>query len=144
MTKIKSKYFTLDELTYSATADIYDIDNNPNDEIIENLIELMNVLDTIRELWGKPIRVLSGYRCKELNSAVGGSKTSAHLNGFAADIKPFNNDMESFIQVVKEWAKTNDFDQILIENNSLGGHWLHFGYKSPKGEFRYQIKKLKV
>ena len=81
------KYFTIKELCKSSTATLKRIDNTPNSEIVNNLEQLVdNILDPLREKYGKPIKVNSGFRCPELNKIVGGSKTSQHLTGFAADI----------------------------------------------------------
>lgn len=81
------KYFTIKELCKSSTATKKGIDNSPNSEIINNLEQLVdNILDPLREKYGKPIHVNSGYRCSALNKAVNGSKTSHHLLGLAADI----------------------------------------------------------
>lgn len=81
------KYFTIKELCKSSTATKKGIDNSPNSEIINNLEQLVdNILDPLREKYGKPIHVNSGYRCPALNKAVNGSKTSHHLLGLAADI----------------------------------------------------------
>ena len=88
-------YFTLSELTYSSTATAHSIQNVPSAEAVKNLESLvLNVLDPLRERWGVPIYVNSGYRCEALNARVGGSKTSYHLQGMAADITsrcPFHN-----------------------------------------------------
>lgn len=84
----KSKYFTMKEMIYSATAEKNNIDNTPKDEkIFENLFNLMATLDVIRELNGGPVYVSSGYRCQKVNELVGGVKTSQHMKGQAADIK---------------------------------------------------------
>ena len=82
------KYFSISELTYSTKARELDIDNTPFSlTIIDNLTNLTeNLLDHIREMWGKPLHVNSGYRCPALNKAVGGKPTSQHLKGEAADI----------------------------------------------------------
>jgi uncharacterized protein YcbK (DUF882 family) len=81
------KYFTIEELTTSKIAQRLKIDNKPSAEVINNLTKLVdNVLDPLREAWGKSITVNSGYRSPELNKAVKGSKTSWHLQGCAADI----------------------------------------------------------
>lgn len=101
------KYFTIDELVRSDTAIIKHIDNTPSDDIKNNLIELIeNLLDPIREGWTEyckinqlgsaGIRVNSGYRCKMLNKAVGGSNSSSHMTGFAVDIVPMNGQMRHF------------------------------------------------
>ena len=81
------KYFTISELCKSTTADAFHINNQPTPDIVDNLEILINeCLDKIREAFGNPIYVNSGYRCKELNDRVKGSKTSHHLYGKAADI----------------------------------------------------------
>ena len=81
------KYFTIKELTRSATARCLGIDNTPPASAVKALHELVDhVLDPLREAWGSPIRVNSGYRCPELNEAVGGTPGSQHLRGEAADI----------------------------------------------------------
>lgn len=144
MEKFRSKYFTSEEMTYSSTAKIRKIDNTPTEEHVANLKELMVVLDSIREGWGSPVHVNSGYRCEKLNAAVGGSKTSVHKIGFAADLYPWNNKFAAFVEYMKEWAKTHDFDQLLIETNSHGGRWLHIGLYSNAGKQRHQIKNMTV
>ena len=81
------KYFSVSELTASATALREGIDNRPSKcayHLLHVLVE--QLLDPIREAWGEPIVVSSGYRCKELNALVGGAKNSHHLLGCAADI----------------------------------------------------------
>lgn len=82
------KYFSISELTYSTKARELHIDNTPfSYTIIDNLTNLIdNLLDSIRDMWGKPLHVNSGYRCSALNKAVGGKPTSQHLKGEAADI----------------------------------------------------------
>ena len=88
-----TKNFTLEELVHSDTANAKGIDNTPTQEIIDNLKELAeNVLQPIRDKWGKPLTVNSGYRCKELNKAVGGVSTSQHQKGKAADIEAGTNE----------------------------------------------------
>ena len=84
--------FSIEELTYSPTAIKNHIDNTPNDEIRQNLEKLIyTILQPIRDEFKRPIKVNSGYRCKELNTLVGGSKTSQHVKGEAADITSSDN-----------------------------------------------------
>lgn len=81
------KYFTINELIRSSKARQHNIDNKPNEEQEKNLHALVrNVLDPLREAYGKPIYVNSGFRSEELNELVGGVKNSHHLcnNGYAA------------------------------------------------------------
>ena len=81
-----TKNFSLEELYDSATANRREINNYPPENIKMQLIELANLLQKIRDKYGYPIHVNSGYRCPVLNTAVGGSKTSQHMKGQAADI----------------------------------------------------------
>ena len=81
------EFFTVKELTRSVTAEYRKIDNTPTREAEANIVALIdNVLDPLRRVYGKPIKVTSGYRCPKLNASVGGVKTSQHQKGQAADI----------------------------------------------------------
>lgn len=122
------KYFTLEELTRSDTASIKHIDNTPDESITEHLIELVEkLLDPIRERWAKycddnqlgnaGIRISSGFRNKELNKAVGGSSTSAHLTGYAADLQNVSGSREEFYQFLLNFLKDRNFDECFIEYN---------------------------
>lgn len=83
----ESKYFSLEELLRSETALTAQIENLPSWADVENLIDLATlVLDPIRQAWGQPLIVSSGYRSTKLNAVVGGVYSSAHLYGCAADI----------------------------------------------------------
>ena len=81
-----TRNFSLEEFVKSETAKKYNIDNTPPQNVINNIVSLCGVLQKIRDKYGKPIHINSGYRCPKLNSKVGGSKTSQHMNGSAADI----------------------------------------------------------
>lgn len=86
-----SKNFSLEELTFSITANNHGINNTPNAEAKACLQRLaVEILQPIRDAWGQPIVISSGYRCPRLNAAVGGVKGSQHLLGQAADIKAAN------------------------------------------------------
>lgn len=83
----ESKYFKLEELLKSETALTAQIENLPSWADVENLQKLATlVLDPIRQAWGQPLFITSGFRSPQLNVAVGGVPTSAHLDGCAADI----------------------------------------------------------
>ena len=83
-----SANFTLKELTKSDTATRLGLDNTPDDEALENLKTLCEkVLQPVREHFDKSVSVNSAYRSPESNAAVGGSKTSDHCKGMAADIE---------------------------------------------------------
>lgn len=118
------KYFTIRELTKSLTADVKGIDNTPTPEIERNLTSLVdNILDPLRELYGKPITVNSGYRCPEVNKAVGGSATSDHVKGFAADITGGSKEEnERLFNIIKH---NFHFSQLIDEKNFS---WVHVSY----------------
>ncbi len=104
------KYFTLLELTRSHTASLRAMDNNPPNDVVYNLEWLCSqALDPLREAIGSPIIVSSGYRCPELNNAVGGSPTSYHLLGLAADIYPLDAEKrEEIIALIKASKEKGD------------------------------------
>lgn len=133
-------YFTIEELYYSYTAEQKGIDNTPPDNIKEHLKKLIEFLNPLREAWGSAIRINSGYRCSELNQAVGGVATSAHKEGWAVDMYPVNNKFEEFKQFIVDYLKDKNFDQAIIEKS---GHsqWIHLGLWS-KGRQRKQIFKI--
>ena len=140
-----SKFFSVRELTASATARKYGIDNTPQDaEIIEHIEELIELMDGVRTAWGGPLIVTSGYRCPELNKKVGGAKTSAHLTGYAVDCVPANNKKKEFFEFCKEYLKSRDFDELIFERNSKGAIWIHIALKSIDGKQRKKIKTLEV
>ena len=85
------KYFNMKEFSHSDTAVSLGIDNTIPKECVESVRHLVHcVLDPIREHWGLPIRINSGYRCPELNDEVGGVEDSYHMKGCAADISAIN------------------------------------------------------
>lgn len=124
-----SRYFTLNELTYSSTAKKLGIKNQPDLATVERLNYLMQILDYIRKEWGGPIRVSSGYRCKALNKAVGGVSNSNHLYGTAADLVPVNGKLKDFFPFVKRVCEQIglDWDEIIYEKSGKT-EWLHFAF----------------
>ena len=110
------KYFTMEECIHSKVARERGIDNAPSPEIEAHITESVeSLLDPLREAWeacsrkqgwGTPaIRISSGYRCRELNRAVGGSVTSAHRYGYAFDLIPLNGRMREFKAFCREFLK---------------------------------------
>ena len=119
-----SRNFSLNEFIKSDTAKTLDIANYPSDAEIDNLKLLcINVLQPIRERFNKPITISSGYRCKALNKAVGGSKTSSHMYGYAADLI-----VHDFEEVFKWIVDNIEYTQAIIEENSKGNKWIHISY----------------
>ena len=121
------KYFTIKELCQSSTATQKGIDNTPNSEIVNNLTQLVdNILDPLRKEYGKPIKVNSGYRCDALNKAVGGSKTSYHRFGLAADITAGSKSENKKLFILAQ--KLNlPFDQLIDEK---GYSWIHISFST--------------
>lgn len=135
------KYFTIAELTHSDTAIRKGINNNPTESAKLHITELVeSILDPLREAWGSPIKVTSGYRGWQLNKAIGGSTTSAHSIGYAADLVPINRPMKEFKEFVKNWLITNKipFDQY-IDEHSGNSEWVHIGLKNNSGKQRKQF-----
>lgn len=123
------KYFTIKELCASNTAKAKGIDNTPTAEAISNLEKLVdNVLDPLREWYGKPIYISSGYRCPKLNKAVGGVANSFHTKGFAADIDMGDKNDN---QPIFDYIKNNlPFTELGWEGN---GRWVHVAYIQGRG-----------
>lgn len=127
-----SENFTLEELTSSATAHRLGISNLPSESEILNLSRLCSdILQPIRNKWGKPIIITSGYRSPGLNKAVGGVSSSQHIFGEAADIVTSNNRLlwKLIIEMIKNGEIT--VGQLINEKNlswihiSLPGHHLN-------------------
>lgn len=137
-------YFRLEEFLISETAVKNGIQNLPSWDVIQHLKELTILLDDLREKWGSAIRVTSGFRCELLNKLVGGSVTSAHPLGYAADIQPINGEWERFINFVKVWAEDKDFDQIIIEQDKKGRKWVHIGLKNMRGQQRHKLFNMYI
>lgn len=128
------KYFTMNELTASATAKRLGIPNVPTWREAENLRLLVeNVLDPLREAWGAPIIVTSGFRSKMLNEMVGGAANSQHTTGMAADIRTLS-DLPQDNERLFDLARRMDlpFDQLIDEYRY---NWVHISYS------RYSMRK---
>ena len=126
MSELFTKNFSFDELIASSTAKRLGIDNTPNEQEKENLRRLAeDVLQPIRDAWRSPIIVNSGYRSEALNKAVGGSKTSQHLKGEAADIsiggRDRNKKLFNFIYKLISQGKIK-VGQLIDEYNYS---WIH-------------------
>ena len=147
--------FSIAELVQSSTAEQLKINNNPPSIVKVHLTETITLLESIRAEWGKycerhkienpAIRVTSGYRSPELNKAVGGVKTSAHVEGYAADLQPVNGKQTEFERfMANEFSKMGyAFDQIIIEKSNTS-RWVHVGYKRADGKQRRLCFTLKV
>ena len=125
-----SKNLTLAEATKSTTAKRLGIDNTPDDWTTENLRQVaINVFQPLRDAFGCPIFVSSGYRGPELNRAVGGSKRSQHMEGRALDLDADVYGNCTNAQIF-HWIKENvEFDQLIWEfGNESNPDWVHVSY----------------
>lgn len=146
----------MSELTRSATARKLGVSNTPTAEHRANLEMLVvMLLDPLREAWavrcaqeawGNPaIIITSGYRGFRLNKAVGGSSTSAHCAGFAADTVPANGRMKEYKGFCREFLRGRAFDQMISEDEDTKGapRWVHIGYKDRQGGQRRQLLTMR-
>lgn len=137
-----SKYFTLGELTPSATAKRLGIKNNPTPAHLECLKLLAtNVLDKVREHFGKPIWISSGYRSKALNDITpGSSATSQHCSGEAADLDQDGRGTGVSNKMVFDYIKDHlTFDQLIYEyGTDANPDWVHVSWEST-GKQRKQV-----
>lgn len=136
-----SKNFTLEELCASATAKARGIDNRAPESVMRNIVLLVNnILQPLREEKGV-IVIASGYRSPELNKAVGGVKNSQHMSGQACDI--FIHGDINYGWDLFEYIETHlPFDQLIMEHNAKGTHWVHVSYKE-EGNRHQIIRNLK-
>jgi hypothetical protein len=122
------EFFTLDEFCNSPTAVAKGIPNFPSGDNVNAMAALVkHVLDPLRRVLGRPVKITSGFRSAKLNQAIGGSSTSDHVYGFAADIKVDGMTAKQIAKVIME--QKLPFDQLIAYDPKRGGH-LHVSYKS--------------
>lgn len=126
-----SPNFTLEELTITNQR----IDNTPDAKSLNNLKALAVLLESIRSLVGAPIRVTSGYRSPAVNKAVGGSLTSAHSKGLAADINVKGLTSTQLATKIRDSGLK--FDQLILEFPNTSSTWVHIGLS--EGTLRQQV-----
>jgi hypothetical protein len=139
-----SANFTLKELTKSDTATRLGLDNTPDEQALENLKTLCDmVLQPVREHYGKSVTVNSAYRSPESNAAVGGSKTSDHCKGMAADIEIVGVANADLAQ----WIMDNiEYTQLILEFYTPGipdSGWVHVSY-DPNNLKKQELTATKV
>ena len=128
-TRKPMQYFTIGEFVRSDTAERLCIDNRlPSLKESDNIRRLvLNVLDPLRRAYGKPIRISSGYRCPKLNAIVGGSPTSDHMTGCAADIQSVPASKSEHQKLFELILKLDlPFDQLIDEK---GMEWVHVSHR---------------
>ena len=132
-----SPHFSLEELTHT---DHRTIENVPNSSEINNLKRVADLLEEVKTLLGgKPVMILSGFRCKELNDAVGSKDTSQHRVGCAADIRVPSLSPDEVVKAVM--ASNINYDQLIREfSTPEGGGWTHISVpNNPSGTSRKQV-----
>ena len=118
-----SRFFTLEQLIFSETAADRGIDNRPDAAAMNNLRRLAAGLDEVQMLLGLPLQITSGYRCPQLNQAVGGVAHSQHCQGLAADFDcPKYGSPLEVARAIAESAI--EFDQCILEF----GRWVHLSF----------------
>lgn len=143
-----SKNFTYEEMYASSTAKARGIDNTPNDEVKANLFKLVTtILQPIRDEFGEPVIVGSGYRCPKLNAAVGGVPNSEHMakNGTAAaDIKTKSDTLQDNMRLWKcidKMIKDKKIKcgQFIFEygKRNIGPDWIHISLPSSRHTNQY-------
>lgn len=127
------KHFTIAELSVTKQK----LPNIPDKVAESNLIKLVeNVLDPLRELYGKPIKVNSGYRSPIVNAAIGGAKNSEHITGCAADITAGSKTENCILfQLIRDNFK---FRQLIDEKDYT---WIHVSYNDKDN--KKQVLHLK-
>lgn len=129
-----SPHFTLAELTVSNSGTRAGLRNIPSGEALANLERLARVLESVRALlYGAPILVSSGYRSPAINGLIGGSLTSAHMRGLAADfIAPKYGRPKAVAEAIRD--SSIPFDQLIFE-----GTWVHLGLADKAAVPRRQV-----
>lgn len=139
--QLKSDFFTLQEFIKSTTAERLKIDNTPSAEILRNLeYGVQMILDPLRRIHQQPIIINSGYRCAQLNKAVGGVQNSWHTKGNAADIHiKDENEAREIFNILKTLPSV---DTALFEH-SRNSQWIHVQWdmtKTPRHHFNFNFK----
>ena len=141
-----SEHFTLGELTKTKTG----ISNVPNEEQVNNLKRLCGWLEKLRKRWNDlygdgddPIIINSGFRCPEVNKAVGGWAQSNHLTGCAVDIRCVGIEQAiRYATLLLDISDLNheDFDELIIERKGYS-YWIHFAVRPMENRRRTNFKR---
>ena len=150
------KHFTLEECIHSEMAIKHAIDNTPDAESKDHIIEsIENLLDPLQEAWSQlcvskgiksdDLVIVSGYRCPELNRRMKESSISAHTIGYAFDLFPANRLIMDFRKFCKDYLSNKPFDELISEQEDNNGMplWIHIGYKDHQGKQRRQMMSMR-
>lgn len=138
MTNI-TQNFTLEEYQRSSTAEKYKINNIVPPKYKDNMNRVLSLLQVIRDAWGGPIIISSGYRCPELNKKVGGASNSDHVYGAAVDFHTVSNSKEenhklwNMITCMNTLKKLPQFRQLINEYNDK---WIHISVNNDYNKWK--------
>lgn len=137
------KYFSYSEFFKSDAADKHQINNIPDNMTLSHVLGninalVLNVLDPLRAKIGRPIIITSGYRCKRVNELVGGSKTSQHMTGKAADIHVQGYTPQQMDMVYRTIQMYYDFDQLIFYPTK---NIIHISWNGEKNRQESWVKR---
>jgi hypothetical protein len=134
-----SEHFLLGEFTESEYKDVYNI---PSHVAIENMKRICGWLEVLRDRYGAPIIINSGYRSPQLNQKVGGVATSNHVTGCAVDIRCSGAEQAiRYAYILLDYADESNelFDELLIEKSARGSYWVHFAVRPNDNRRKVRI-----
>ena len=135
-----SPHFSLDEMIKSQTALRKGLDNNPDGDQLEAMVDLCEyVLEPIRKYWNRPVIVSSAFRAPEVNKAIGGKNTSQHTKGQAADIEiPGVDNLDLYHWI----GQSVEFDQLILEyySGEPASGWVHVSHVSREANRRERLR----
>jgi zinc D-Ala-D-Ala carboxypeptidase len=122
-----SAHFSWAEVQASVTAKARGIDNRVPEGLLTNVLNTAARMELARAELGGPLKVTSWYRCEALNHAIGGSKTSKHMEGLAVDFRPTTVGLKVAFEILAR-AEHIPFDQLIYETTKSGAAWIHIGF----------------
>ena len=134
-----SEHFVLGEFTKSSYPEVYNI---PSHVAIENMKRICGWLEVLRDRYGAPIIINSGYRSPQLNKLVGGVATSNHVTGCAVDIRCSGAEQAiRYAYILLDYADESNelFDELLIEKSARGSYWVHFAVRPNDNRRKVRI-----
>lgn len=138
-----SEHFTLEALTASSTAQAKGIDNTPSEDLAGNALRLCGLLEEVRAYLSKlynqdtPLVPTSGFRCHDLNAAVGGQPNSQHVLFQACDFHTLGQPVAVVFQDLRESGLA--YDQLILELDTRGDLWIHVSVSAEGQEPRREV-----
>ena len=123
-----SQHFTLEEFTRTSLAQYTDKNRDAVGPYLQNLLKVCTELEKLRDFIFRPVYIYSGFRCDDLNTAVGGVSSSQHLTGSAADFAVKDFDDIKGLEFIFNWCLKNmEYGQLIFEKKKGHKPWIHFG-----------------